>query len=80
MNLQIITPGKTIFEGEVTGVQMNGVNGSFEILNGHSPLVSVLNSGKVRVTNQKEVLFFEIDGGVVEVLNNNVSILAESAN
>ena len=80
MQLQIITPGKTIYEGEATGVQMNGVNGSFEILNGHSPLVSALSSGKVRVTNHKEVLFFQIDGGVVEVLDNTVSILAESTN
>jgi F-type H+-transporting ATPase subunit epsilon len=53
--------------------------GSFEILNNHAPIISTLDDGKltVRAAGKEEV--FMVKGGVVEVLNNNVVVLAESA-
>ena len=78
MKLEIITPDEKIFEGEATGVKVPGINGSFEVLDHHAPLVSALEKGEVRI-NGKESQHLEIDGGVIEVLNNEVIILAESA-
>ena len=78
MNLQIITPDTTVFEGEVTLVQLPGIDGSFEILNNHAPLISILKAGKVKVQHpDKTLAYFDIRGGVVEVLKNKVLILAE---
>ncbi|MCD4772511.1 MAG: ATP synthase F1 subunit epsilon [Bacteroidales bacterium] len=78
MRIEIITPDKTIFEGEVNLVQLPGVDGLFEILNNHAPLISVLKKGKIKVSDKnKKTQFFEVSGGVVEVLNNKVLVLAE---
>ena len=78
MNLEIITPDDIIFTGEVSLVQFPGYDGSFEVLNNHAPLISVLKEGKIKVkdANNKEQ-FFEIKGGVVEVLKNKILVLAE---
>ena len=78
MNLEIITPDKSIYTGEVSLVQLPGIDGSFEILNNHAPLISVLKKGKIKIkddTGQEQ--FFEVNGGVIEVLKNKVLILAE---
>jgi len=79
MNLEIITPDKTIYEGLAELVQLPGIDGSFEILNNHAPLISALTKGKIKVRKSKEAKdeFYEINGGVIEVLNNKVLILAE---
>ena len=78
MNLQIISPEKKIFEGAVKLVQLPGIDGSFEILKNHAPLVSVLKKGKVKIHNeQDQKQFFDINGGVIEVMDNKVLILAE---
>ncbi len=78
MNVEIISPDKTIFTGEVYLVQLPGKDGSFEIMNNHAPLISVLKEGKVKVLDKdKNPQFFEIKGGVIEVLKNKVLILAE---
>jgi F-type H+-transporting ATPase subunit epsilon len=78
MNIQIITPDKTVYAGEVTLVQLPGLDGSFEILNNHAPIISALKAGAVKVkTTDEQILFFDILGGIVEVLNNKVMILAE---
>ena len=59
-------------------VQLPGIDGLFEILNSHAPLISALKQGKVKVVDaQNETKFFEVRGGVVEVLNNKVLVLAE---
>jgi F-type H+-transporting ATPase subunit epsilon len=78
MNIEIITPDKTVFKGNATLIQLPGIDGLFEILNDHAPLVSVLGKGKIKVVdagNQKHL--FKINGGVVEVLKNKVLVLAE---
>jgi len=81
MNLEILTPEKKLYSGEVYGVQMPGISGSFEVLEKHAPLVSALKAGRVKVLKDKQnhVAFFEITGGFVEVLNNKVTLLAEGA-
>lgn len=79
MYLEIITPDRRVFEGEVTSAQFPGTNGSFEVLNNHAPLISTLDNGPVRVTpvtGASQV--FQIDGGVVEVLDNKIIVLAEA--
>jgi len=77
MNLEIITPDTLIFKGEVELVQLPGIDGSFEILNNHAPLISALKQGKIKIKKGGKDEFFEINGGVIEVLENKVLILAE---
>ena len=67
-----------MYSGEVSLVQLPGIDGLFEILNDHAPLISVLAGGKVKIQDvQKQFQYFEIKGGVVEVLRNKVLLLAE---
>lgn len=77
MNLEILTPDKKIFDGEVTSVTVPGAQGSFEILNHHAPIISILEDGKVIVRTNGDVQIFSTKGGVVEVINNKVIVLAE---
>ena len=78
MFLEIITPDKKVFEGEVTSAQFPGTQGSFEVLNNHAPLISTLENGQIRVASAAGNQYFQVDGGVVEVLNNKIIVLAES--
>jgi len=79
MRLEIITPDTTLFSGEnVDLVQLPGIDGSFEVLDHHAPLISVLKKGSVKVLIKGDnPKYFEINGGVIEVLNDKVLILAE---
>jgi F-type H+-transporting ATPase subunit epsilon len=79
MELEIVTPDRKVFQGSVTGVQVPGVNGSFEVLNKHIAIVSTLQKGTVRVNKGGSYEYFAIDGGVIEVLDNKIIVLAESA-
>ena len=77
MTLEILTPDKKVYEGEATSVTVPGTLGLFEILNHHAPIISTLQDGKLTVRGAgKEEIFF-IKGGVVEALNNVVTVLAE---
>ena len=78
MYLEIITPDKKVFEGEVISAQFPGTNGSFEVLQHHAALISTLERGPVKITTSAGVQTFTIDGGVVEVLKNQVIVLAEA--
>ena len=78
MKLEIITPSSTLFTGEVTLVQLPGIDGLFEILKSHAPLVSALKDGRVKVVDDKnQEQFFDIRGGVVEVSHDKILLLAE---
>ena len=77
MKLEIVTPEKTIFYGEADLVQLPGSDGLFEILNNHAPMIAALGKGKVKVGNNNEYQYFEISGGVMEVVNNRILVLAE---
>ena len=80
MHLEIITPDKKLFEGEVNLVQLPGSKGSFTILNNHAPIISTLEAGTIKIQDAsgKERLF-KINGGVVEQLANKLVVLVESA-
>lgn len=78
MKIEIVTPDTTIYEGEVSIVQFPGLDGSFEVLTNHAPMIAALKKGRIKVVDAKKAtLFFEINGGVVEVLKNNIQVLAE---
>jgi F-type H+-transporting ATPase subunit epsilon len=79
MHLEIITPDKQIYSGEVTSVSVPGSSGRFQILNNHAPIISTLLNGKVKIKDKEGVKEFNVKGGVVENLKNKIVILAESA-
>ncbi len=78
MLLDIVTPDKKVFEGEVTSVTFPGSDGEFQVLSNHAPMISSLGKGKVTIKASGKTEELTIDGGVVEVLNNNIIVLAES--
>jgi F-type H+-transporting ATPase subunit epsilon len=78
MKIDIVTPDTTIYQGEVSLAQLPGLDGSFEVMNNHAPMIAALKKGKIKVIDSgKNVLFFEINGGVVEILKNKIQVLAE---
>ncbi len=79
MYLEIVTPDKKVFEGEVKLVQLPGSKGGFEILTNHAPIISTLNKGTIKVQdmNNQEHLF-EVTGGVIENKSNKIIVLVES--
>jgi len=77
MHLEIITPEKKIFEGEVSIATFPGSDGSFQVLNGHAPLVGLLKEGTVEYKTKEASNKVKITGGVVEVLKNKVILLAD---
>ncbi len=81
MYIEIITPDEKFFEGEVESATFPGIDGSFQVLNNHAPLISTLGKGDIRFTRLVEKKPVEthvlVEGGIVEVLNNRVSVLAE---
>lgn len=78
MFLQIITPDKKVFEGEVESATFPGTKGSFQVLTNHAPLISTLAQGNITYVSKAEGRrTLGVDGGVVEVLNNKISVLVE---
>ncbi|GAB3360267.1 hypothetical protein GCM10027566_26030 [Arachidicoccus ginsenosidivorans] len=82
MLLEILTPERRIYSGDVYGVQLPGISGLFEVLNRHAPMVSALAKGQIKVlvnakgTNNQQ---FSIEGGFVEILDNKATVLVEGA-
>ena len=79
LNLKIITPSKTVYSGEVRSITVPGTDGSFQVLKNHAPIISTLEIGLVKI----ELLdgsteFYSTGGGTVEVLNNKITVLADS--
>ena len=77
MHLEIITPDKTIFDGEVDSATFPGSKGSFQVLKNHAALISSLDKGKVKYKINDTDQELVVNGGIVEVLNNNIILLAE---
>jgi len=76
MYIEIISPSDKIYTGEIHLVQLPGTRGSFEIMNNHEPIISTLEKGKIKVvTTNGEELFFETEGGLVELSKNKINIL-----
>ncbi|MGE5393505.1 MAG: ATP synthase F1 subunit epsilon [Candidatus Saccharibacteria bacterium] len=79
MLLEIITPDKVIYSGQVKLVQLPGTKGSFEILKNHAPIISTLEKGKIKVIEESgQTLYFEVEGGVIENKDNKIIVLVES--
>ncbi len=79
INCSILTPEKLIYEGDVGFAVVQAHDGEMGFLYGHSPLISKLGVGEVRLNNPKSVDYLLIEGGVVEIKNNKLIILAEKA-
>ena len=78
MKLDIVTPEKNVFSGNISLVSVPGAEGSFEVLPNHAPILSLLEEGKIKViTEEGQKLFFQIDSGVIEGKNNKIIILSE---
>lgn len=78
MELEIITLEKQIFKGETDLVQFPGSDGSFEVLNNHAPMIAALGVGRIKVRdNDQKLYYFNIHGGIVEVLKNKILVLAD---
>jgi F-type H+-transporting ATPase subunit epsilon len=76
MTISILSPERQIFTGEISSVTVPGTDGQFEMLKNHAAIVAALAKGSVRVVKADgEVMKFDIDGGFVEMLNNDVSLL-----
>lgn len=78
MKIEIVTPERKIYDGEISLVQAPGANGSFELMDNHAPIISTLKAGTIKLeTNFGDKVFFEINSGILECLENKVIILAE---
>ncbi|MDI1318371.1 F0F1 ATP synthase subunit epsilon [Flavobacterium sp.] len=93
MILEIVSPEATLFKGEVTSVSLPGVDGSFQILNNHAPIVSILKHGVIKIeapsfTMLKDVehkftkvneqtFLLEINSGTIEMKDNKVNVLVD---
>ncbi|MDB4195412.1 ATP synthase F1 subunit epsilon [Flavobacteriales bacterium] len=78
MLLDIITPDTQLYSGEVTSITLPGIDGDLGILNNHAPLITTLKKGTISIIKAGgENESFETNGGIVEVLNNKVIVLAE---
>ncbi len=79
MYLEIITPDKKVYSGDVEAVKLPGAEGFLGVLKNHAPIIATLKKGQIKITDaKKSIVNFEINGGVVEVLKNKIIVLAES--
>lgn len=80
MLLEIISPDKNLYSGEIVSIRVPGSKGSFEILKNHAPIISTLEGGTINILEENgKRTTFEVDGGVIEAKNNKIIVLAESA-
>jgi F-type H+-transporting ATPase subunit epsilon len=92
MTVEIVSPEATLFKGEVDSVSVPGVNGEFQMLNHHAPIVSLLGKGFVKISGQQIKLtkankdkfteengsfWLPIQSGTIELKNNHVIVLAD---
>lgn len=91
MYLEIVTPEASLVAGEVESITVPGVEGEFQMLNNHAPIVSVLQEGKVKFkgnptiaevfqkkfTQEDGKWVLQISGGTVECNHNRVMVLAD---
>ena len=79
MKVEIVTPEDIVYQGEISLIQLPGVDGLFELLDNHAPMIAMLSAGNVKVIEKSnnQTIFFSVQGGVVEVLKNKILVLAE---
>lgn len=79
MKIEIITPDRNIYSGEIRSVRVPGRKGSFQVLKDHAPIISTLDAGPVVIADEQGAeVHFEITGGVIEVRRNRIILLADS--
>ncbi len=79
MHLEVLTPGKMVFSGEINLIKVPGSNGSFEVMNNHAPIISTLQEGDIKIiTDDNQSQIISIKGGVIQVLKNQIIVLVES--
>lgn len=79
LKVEIVTPSKIAFEGNVKSVTIPGTKGNFQVLFNHAPLMSSFEVGFIKIEDESEgQTNYATSGGTVEVLNNKVIVLAES--
>ena len=78
MKVKIISAGKTLYEGKSSVITLPGREGEFQALENHAPIFALLKKGEIVVGKEKKK--FPISSGVIEVLNNIVTILIKEAN
>lgn len=79
MHLEVISPEKNLYNGEVVLVQLPGKMGSFEILNNHAPIVALLEKGTLKIIDgDRNKITLDIDKGVVEVFDNKILVLTDT--
>ena len=79
MKIEIITPDKKIYQGDIRSIRIPGKKGSFQVLKAHAPIISTLVKGPVIIVDQEnKEIRFDIEEGVIEVKQNKIILLAES--
>ncbi len=78
-NLSVISPERKLFEGKAIFVVVPAFDGEIGILHDHAPLMALLGEGALRVETERGSQRFRVSGGFVQVMNNEVSILSETA-
>lgn len=76
--LEIVTPSKTIFSGEIISITVPGTNGSFQVLKNHAPIISTFEVGILKIEIDTGKKYYATGGGTIEVLNNRIQVLADS--
>lgn len=79
MYIELVTPENVIYEGQADVVTLPGTEGSFQIMNNHAPIISSLKNGELVIKVGRDERFFDVSGGVVEVLQNKITVLTEKA-
>ena len=79
MKIEIITPDRKVYSGDIKSIRVPGKKGSFQILKDHAPIVSTLENGPVIMVDQAgNETIYVISGGVIEAKMNTIILLAES--
>ncbi|MBL7812811.1 MAG: F0F1 ATP synthase subunit epsilon [Bacteroidetes bacterium] len=75
MQVEILTPDKSLYAGDADVITLPGINGSFQILDNHAPMIANLAKGQVSIKSGSQEESFSVAGGLVEVLKNKVVVL-----
>ena len=78
MYLEIITPDRKYYEGDVDSATFPGSDGSFQVLNNHAPIISSLGKGELSYRNKNDEFSVNVEDGVVEELKNRIIVLVET--
>lgn len=80
MKLEIITPEKKLFDGDISSLTVPGKKGSFTVLHNHAPIISTLERGQIKIVSDHQASReIDIEGGLIEVKRNKIIVLADLA-